>query len=122
MDLPQVYEQLEALLFRLGIPVRCEPFDARLFGDLNVQGGLCKLRGSNVVVVDSRAPVADRVGVLAQILASFDLEGVYLPPQIRDLIAAHAAQMDAPLAEVIPFDRARTRSAQRDDEEPDEEA
>ena len=114
MDLPQLYEQLETLLIRLGIPVRCEPFDSKLFGDLNVQGGLCRLRGSSMVVVDSRAPVADRVGVLAQVLASFDLEGVYMPPQVRELIAAHAAELDGPMAEVIQLFRAR-----RQDGEPD---
>ncbi len=108
MDLPQLYDQLESLLKRLQIPVRCEPFDARLFGDLTVQGGLCRLRGASVVLIDARAPMADRVAVLAGVLATFDLEGVYVAPQVRGLIEWHGQQGRPPrLAQVIPIERAR---------------
>jgi hypothetical protein len=116
MDPPQVYEQLEALLQRLGIPVRCEPFDVRTFGDLNVQGGICRVRGAAVVLVDARAPVVERVAVLAGVLAAFDLDEVFMPPQIRKLIEAHAEEPQEPLAEVIPIGRGRARPTEPDTE------
>jgi hypothetical protein len=109
VDLPHIYEQLEALLVRLGVPVRCEPFDARMFNDVNAHGGLCKVKGSSMVLIDARAPVPDRVAVLAGVLAGFDLEGIYIAPQVRKVIEAHGLQPEEPLAEVIPIRRARTR-------------
>lgn len=112
VDLPHVFEQLEALLGRLGVPVRCEPFDARVFNDLNAHGGLCKLKGATMVLIDARAPVADRVAVLAGVLAGFDLEGVYIAPQLRKLIEAHGLPPEEPLAEVIPIRRGRTREGE----------
>jgi hypothetical protein len=109
LDLPHVYEQLEALLVRLGVPVRCEPFDARVFNDLNAHGGLCRLKGSTIVLIDARAPLPDRVAVLAEVLAGFDLDGVYIAPQIRKLIEACGLQTEEPMADVIPIHRARPR-------------
>ena len=108
LDLPQLYEQLEMLLRRFGVPVRCEPFDPRLFGDLTVQGGMCRLHGANVVLIDARAPLPDRVAVLAGVLAEFDLEGVYIQPQVRRSIECRSQHVRTPqIAPVIPIERAR---------------
>jgi len=110
LDLPHVYEQLEALLVRLGVPVRCEPFDPRVFHDLNAHGGMCTLKGSTMVLIDANAPLPDRVAVLAGVLAGFDLEGIFIAPQIRKVIEAQGLQPEGQLAEVIPIHRGRSRS------------
>jgi len=82
----RVYQQLEELLARLGVPVRAEAFDPRMFGDLSSKGGLCRLHGRTVVVVDSTAPLVERVTILAAAAASLDTESVYVLPAIRDVI------------------------------------
>lgn len=87
MELITVYGHLEALLRRLGVAVRCEVFDEKLFGDLTTKGGLCTLRGRTVVLVDARAPLVDRVWVLADALSVFDVETLFMAPRIRELIA-----------------------------------
>ncbi len=92
MELVQTYDHLEALLGRLGIRVRCELFDVRVFGDLNVRTGLCLIRGQPVVLVDARSSMVERVSVLAQVLSGFDIESFYVAPRLRSTIASHAAR------------------------------
>jgi hypothetical protein len=71
--------ELSELARRLGVGLRFEPFE----GSGGRRGGLCRLRGQAVIVVDEALPVVDQVEVLAGALATFDLEKVYLPPQLR---------------------------------------
>ena len=87
MDPEDVLRELEALAGRLGVLVRFEPFDLALG-----KGGLCRLRGRPLIVIDAGLPLLDRIAVLAQALARFDLEAVYLPPFLRARIAANAAR------------------------------
>jgi hypothetical protein len=110
LELPQVYECLESVLGRLGVAVRSEPFDPRMFGNLGAHGGMCRVHGSCVVLVDSHAPIADRVAVLAQVLSGFDLSDVYLPPQVRDLIDSQGSDRAPRMAQVIPLRKARGRA------------
>jgi len=82
-------QELEAVLVRLGVPVRQEPFDPRMFGDLSSRGGLCRLRGQTVVLVDAHAPVLDRIAVLAEAASQLDSDSIHTPPAVRDCIEAH---------------------------------
>jgi hypothetical protein len=72
--------ELESLAARIGIAIRAEAFDTRV---IERSGGLCLLRGKPVVVLDAHAPVADKIAVLADALAAFDLEAIYVPPLLR---------------------------------------
>lgn len=92
MELITVYGHLEALLRRVGVAVRCEVFDEKLFGDLSVKGGLCTLRGRSVVLVDARAPLVDRLWVLADALSVFDIETLFMAPMIREIVALRRAR------------------------------
>lgn len=89
MDLPKLYEQMETLLARLGVQVRTEPFDPKVFNELSARGGYCTLRGDYVVLVDAHAPLVDRATILACVLADFDLDAVFMAPQVRQYIEAH---------------------------------
>jgi hypothetical protein len=75
----QMLRELERLAWRLGIEVRFEPFDARATRN----GGFCRLRGAPLVVVDVHAPTIDKVGVLCEALARFDVELLAIPPLLR---------------------------------------
>jgi hypothetical protein len=72
-----VLRELASLARRLGVAVRFEALEA------HAKGGLCKLRGEPIVVVDCAAPVLDQIGVLSEALRAFDLEALYVPPFLR---------------------------------------
>ena len=71
--------ELKRLAGRMGIEVRFEPFDPKA----SRRGGLCTLRGNPLVLVDAHAPTLDKVGVLCEALARFDVEVLYVPPLLR---------------------------------------
>ena len=58
-------------------------------GELGM-GGLCKVKGQYRVIVDKRATDGDKVNVLAQALAQFSLDDVFMSEEIRALIARSA--------------------------------
>jgi hypothetical protein len=76
-------DQLEALAYSLGIEVRTErmPQD-----DVTISGGLYRLKGKNVIIVDARAPAKDRIRTLVQALKAFDLSDIYVRPALRELL------------------------------------
>jgi hypothetical protein len=88
--------ELEALALRLGVAIRTEPFDK---GALGGRGGLCRVRGKPVVVIDASLGTADKIAVLAGALARFDLDSVYVSPLVRARIdATRAGRSPVPLA------------------------
>jgi hypothetical protein len=91
----QITETLEQAAAQLGIRVRYET----MTGDTAGGGGLCKVKGAWCVLVDRKTPAAERAALLIEALAGFDTDGVFLPPQIRDAIAAKRALR--PVAESV---------------------
>lgn len=85
-------EELESVCEKLGIKV----VPAELTGDGMSSGGLCKVRGEWRVIVDKRAPAGERVSVLARALSGFDLEGVFVSPKVREVIALHSSAAHLP--------------------------
>jgi hypothetical protein len=81
-------DELLSAARRLGIEVRVEPFRA----GIRTPGGLCRLRGRILVLIDQRLGVFDRTRTLADALSEFDVEGVYLTPQARRCIDAARAR------------------------------
>ena len=49
-------------------------------------GGLCKVKGAWRVIIDKRATDGDKVTVLAQALAQFPLEDVFMSEESRALV------------------------------------
>jgi len=85
MDDDAVIEQLEELARGFGIEIRYEPItlDEEI---INVVGGLCKLRGEKLLIINSKAPVRDKIQALARALSNFDLDLIYIRPAIRALL------------------------------------
>jgi len=69
---------------QLGVPVRIEPFETPAVGG----GGLCRLHGKPLVLLDARAPLRERVQVLAGALAALESDHVYMVPEARELVEA----------------------------------
>ncbi len=85
MDQNTIIEQLEELAASFGIQIRSEAI--KLDEDLvRVVGGLCKLKGEYVLIINSKATKMDRVWTLATALKHFDLDRIYLRPVIRELL------------------------------------
>ena len=80
----QMTETLEQAAAQLGVQVRYDT----MTGDAAGAGGLCKVKGAWVVIIDRKTPPAERAAMLIEALAGFDTDAVFLPPQVRDAIAA----------------------------------
>ena len=78
-------DRLADLARRMGLRVRFDVMDAET---VERPGGLCKIHGVKTVVVDACAPALDQVGVLLRVLASYNLDVVYVPPLLRKRICA----------------------------------
>jgi len=76
-------DQLEALAYGLGVEIRYEKIPQ---DDVTTAGGLYRLKGKHVVVIDSRATTKDRIRILLQALKPFDLTDVYIRPALRELL------------------------------------
>lgn len=80
MDDHTLIEQLEDLARALEIEVRYEQLKAE--GTLSA-GGLCKLRGKYLLIVNSKAPLREKVQALAAAVSRFDLSRHFLRPGLR---------------------------------------
>jgi len=81
-------DELLRVARKFGLRVRIEPFEIPGVH----AGGLCRVRGRQLILLDQKASVVDRVGALAEALAGFDLETVYVAPEARQLIEATLAR------------------------------
>ena len=80
----QMTESLEQAAAQLGVQVRYDT----MTGDSAGGGGLCKVKGAWCVIIDRKTPPAERAAMLIEALAGFDTDSVFLPPQVREAIAA----------------------------------
>lgn len=83
MDDHVVLEQLEEVAKGLELEIRYETM--RKEAGYN-PGGLCRIRGVPIIIVNRKAPLGDKVQVLASAIKRFDLNGVYLRPGLRDFL------------------------------------
>ncbi len=82
-----VLGMLESLLDKLGIHVRYEALaEGEGDGTPILRGGLCRLRGSWVVIVDRRLSPRKKCEVFIDALRQTDTSGVFVPPLVRQLI------------------------------------
>src|SRR6185369_6149723 len=80
----QMTEALEQAATQLGVQVRYDT----MTGDASGAGGLCKVKGTWFVIIDRKTPPAERAAMLIEALAGFDTDAMFLPPQVRDALAA----------------------------------
>ena len=92
------HQQLEALLDlaeQVGLAVRRLAGPAG--GGEHPGGALVRVRGQEVLFLDSAAAVADQLAVAAAALAGrSELEDRFLPPELRQLIDDHAGRDPRP--------------------------
>ncbi|MEN6318391.1 MAG: hypothetical protein ABFD82_06505 [Syntrophaceae bacterium] len=83
MDDHTALSQLEGLAYQLGIHVRYEKIGEE---DVKSAGGLCLVKGTHVIIINSKATTKDKIQTLAKALRNFDLNDVYIRPALRDLL------------------------------------
>ena len=49
-------------------------------------GGLCRLKGKHIIIVNASATVSEKMRTRAKALGRFDLSRVYVKPALRDLL------------------------------------
>ena len=84
MDERSLLGQLEDLARGLGIEVRYEMLRRE---GASAQGGLCRLKGHYLLLVNSKAPDRDKIEALALAVNRFDLSQVFMKPGLRDFLA-----------------------------------
>ena len=85
MDENTLLSQLEELAEGLRIEVRYESFKGE--GAFST-GGLCKLKGEYLLIINSKASARDKAEAIAGALKGFDLSQVYLRPGLREFLDA----------------------------------
>lgn len=70
---------LHKLAEDLGIAVRVEPFELRMAG----KGGVCKIGGRYVVLIDAKLPIVEQIGVLGEALGKVVPRGFDVPEALR---------------------------------------
>jgi hypothetical protein len=83
LDEKKILEQLEEVARALGIEIRYEPIrrESGFF-----PGGLCRLRGEDVLIINSQAAAGDKIETLVKALRHFDLGRVYMRPALREFL------------------------------------
>ncbi len=91
MDENRLLQDLEAIAEKLSITIR---YDDLTGGDFKVQGGLCKLKGMNVIIMDRRMSPRERIDLLVRALTQFDLSPIFIKPYIRLLMGDDSRERD----------------------------
>ncbi len=94
----QITDALEQAAAQMGVSVRYEA----MTGDSAGAGGLCKIRGEWTVIMDRKATPSDRAAMLVEALSEFDVDTVYLPPEIRQVLNKRRAAIQASAPENTP--------------------
>jgi hypothetical protein len=83
LDESAFLKELEELAQSLGIEVRYE--NLKREGGFP-SGGLCRLKGQYLLIINSRALARTKVEALAAAVNRFDLSRLYLKPGLRDFL------------------------------------
>jgi hypothetical protein len=85
MDEDAIIDCLEELAERFGIQIRYEVI--RQDEDSSpVVGGLCVFKGEYVLIINSKSTAKEKIKTLAVAVRHFDLDQIYLPPALRELL------------------------------------
>jgi hypothetical protein len=78
---------LEDLANSLNIEVRYEQLkkEGAFF-----PGGLCKVKGEDIIIINSNAAIEDKIVTLSKALSTFDLSQIYIRPALREFLSNHS--------------------------------
>ncbi len=82
LDEKTLLGELEALAHNLDVDIRYETFEEDPFSP----GGMCRIRGKPVIMLNKAASDGEKCQILARALRRFDLNDLYLKPALRELL------------------------------------
>lgn len=84
MDEKEILNQLEELAKSLGIIIRYEQLlkEGSFF-----PGGLCRIKGEDILIINSMAGIDDKIEILAKAVVPFDLSRIYMRPALREFLS-----------------------------------
>ncbi len=82
---------LSAVAARAGVEVRVEPFQLALTG----KGGLCRIEGRLVILVDARLGFLEQAGVIGEALGEIELDGIAVPAEVAPYVGTGHGQVKA---------------------------
>ena len=85
MDDHTTLMMLEELADKLGISIRYDKIKPDE-DDAVLSGGLCRVKGAPVIIINSGTATSRKIQVLVNALKHFDLDGVYIRPALRELL------------------------------------
>ncbi len=91
MEENRLLQELEEIAEKLSIAIR---YDDLTGMDFRVKGGLCNLRGKDVVIMDRKTTPRDRIDLLVRVLRKFDLSPIFMKPYIRLIIGDGSETQD----------------------------
>ncbi len=81
MDSISKLEDLKEIASKLSIDI----ITSNLFDpEIIVKSGHCKVKGKNIIIIDSMLSSQEQSEVIIRALRKFDMESIYLPPWIRE--------------------------------------
>ena len=81
MDSISKIEDLKEIASKLSIDI----ITSNLFDpEIIVKSGYCKVKGKNIIIIDSTLSSQEQSEVIIRTLRKFDMESIYLPPWIRE--------------------------------------
>ncbi|MBN2332806.1 MAG: hypothetical protein JXO49_01730 [Deltaproteobacteria bacterium] len=83
MDKNSILTHLENLLAQFNIRVVYENLVAQA---IKRKRGLCRHENEYLFIINKKENLDFKIGALCEIISKFDLESIYLPPQVRALI------------------------------------
>jgi hypothetical protein len=87
MDDEVILSYLEELAEKLEILVRDENINIE---ESSSTGGLCRVEGKYVIILNSKATVKEKIQVMIMALQQFDLTDMYMKPLIRELLDGYS--------------------------------
>jgi hypothetical protein len=76
-------EHLEEVAHRLGIELRYENLN---HGGFRTEGGFCRLEGKSMILLNRKDSCRKKIRVLARSLGKANIEGIFVPPAVRNII------------------------------------
>ena len=83
MDYAKLLHSLEVVAAELAVEIRQDDLQGR-------PGGMFRHRDQTCIVVDRNLPLPERVDLMARSLSRLSLDGVFMPPAVRELLEGSA--------------------------------
>ena len=87
----QLYQELKDLAEKLAVTVSEQ--NLRTAG-IKVKSGLCKVKGTDLFIMDKHKSVHNKIKVLAAQLAAMSHEDVYVIPAVREMLNKYSEKSE----------------------------